>query len=299
MKYLYHHETTKAYLKAWSCDATLICASFFFWSLGTTEQKSHDGLSRALLYNVLDADPSLIPKLLPAMWREAYESDGSMSLPSTAETHGAFNKLAHLQDNSPKFCFFIDGLDEYSGNYADGIAFIKILSQSPNIKIIVSSRPIPACVQAFSGRPKIHLQDLTRDDIALYVNERIGAHPYMSDLLTIAPNDAENILSDLVEKASGVFLWVVLACNSLLEGFAACDGLSDLRQRVDELPPELESLFHHMLSKMEARYQDQAARLLRICHQNKVTPGAKPIFALGLSLLDDHKMDPRRITSFQ
>ena len=88
------------------------------------------------------------------MWREAYGADeGDLSLPSSAEMRQVFEMLGSSQDNSRKFCFFIDGLDEYSGNYMDGIAFLERLSASPNIKVIVSSRPIPACVEAFSGLP--------------------------------------------------------------------------------------------------------------------------------------------------
>ena len=40
-------------LREWASDAALTFASFFFHNLGSAEQKSHDGLSRAFLYNVL------------------------------------------------------------------------------------------------------------------------------------------------------------------------------------------------------------------------------------------------------
>src|SRR5947207_1985244 len=90
-----------------------------------------------------------------------------------------------------------------------------------------------------------------------------------------------------------------LACRSLLEGFAAFDRVSDLRRRVDELPPELEDLFQHMLGKIEGRYQSQAAKLLRICHQSHLVPGAETIVSLGLTLVGDCDTELGRVPLFQ
>ncbi len=108
-------------------------------------------------------------------------------------------------------------------------AFINSLVSSGNVKIVVSSRPIPACVQAFSSRPKLQLQDLTRDDIKTYVDDTIRSHPHVQNLMTMEPQMLQKILEDLMNKASGVFLWVVLACRSLLEGFAAFDYPDELQ----------------------------------------------------------------------
>ena len=314
MKYLYQHPEIQALLETWAPDRRLVMANFFFWHLGTPEQKTHEGLSRGLLYHVLDADHSLIPRILPTMWREAHNAGkANLELPSPGEIKEAFSKLKS-EITKDKFCFFIDGLDEYAGNPMSGIAFINSLVSSGNIKVLVSSRPLPACVQAFSSRPKLQLQDLTRDDIKTYVDDTIGSHPHVQDLITMEPQSIKRILEDLVNKASGVFLWVVLACRSLLEGFAAFDSPDELQRRVDELPPELESLFKHMLNKIEPRYQVQAAKLLRICYQRKVYPEAEPhmrsnfesygpisegIYTLGLALVDEYELDIRRVPNLR
>jgi len=299
MKHIYNYQKTKELLLRWADKAFLTLASFFFWNLGTMDQKSQDGLLRALLYRVLDSNRSLIPELLPNMWRQASISDEqAIDPPSLAEMKHVFDRLGECQDISRKFCFFIDGLDEYEGNYMDGIAFIERLSKSPAIKIVLSSRPIPACVEAFSEKPKLQLQDLTKPDIEKYVYDTVESHSYMVELLDTDSVEALAILSDLVDKASGVFLWVVLACNSLLQGFASYDRISQLRCRVDELPPQLESLFQHMLNKIEPRYRDEASKLLRLCHQSQRMSGAEPLYSLGLALVDCHEMDVCRAPTF-
>ncbi|ERF68231.1 hypothetical protein EPUS_08668 [Endocarpon pusillum Z07020] len=314
MKYLYQHPEIQTLLETWVPGRRLVMANFFFWHHGTPEQKTHEGLSRGLLYHVLEADHSLIPRILPTMWREAHDAGkANLELPSPGEIAEAFSKLKS-EITKDKFCFFIDGLDEYAGNPMTGIAFINSLASSGNIKVLVSSRPTPAWVQAFSSRPKVQLQDLTRDDIKTYVDDAIGSHPHVQDLMTMEPQIIQRILEDLVDKASGVFLWVVLACRSLLEGFAAFDSPNELQQRVDELPPELDSLFKHMLNKIEPRYQVQAAKLLRICYQRKAYPEVEPhtrigsplsvcisegIYTLGLALVDEHDLDMRRVPSLR
>ncbi|KAF5543826.1 hypothetical protein FMEXI_6885 [Fusarium mexicanum] len=62
MKYLYYSDRTRKLLKEWSHPRMCMVADFFFFDLGTEEQKSFEGLSRALLYQLLEPKPSLIHK---------------------------------------------------------------------------------------------------------------------------------------------------------------------------------------------------------------------------------------------
>ena len=300
MKHLYLSDSTRALLSEWAKGERCFICNFFFMNLGTVEQKSQEGLSRTLLYQILSANRDLIPKVLPHMWKEIYETEqkngpDDISLPSQAETRHAFSFIGSSGERIGWFCFLIDGLDEFIGDHMDGIAFIKDLAANEHVKVIVSSRPISDCVAAFSDLSKLRLQDLNRDDISLYVNDTIGSHEYMRNLIRMSSEECEKIIKDIIDKSSGVFLWVVLACRSLLSGFADYDNISELRRRVDELPPELEDMFQHMLGKIKTRYREQGARLLRICytHQTASWPNASPdIYAVGLALVQDYNTFP-------
>jgi len=244
------------------------------------------------LLSILQSRPDLISALLPGMWKDAQQSeDAVLEMPSKAEVDSAIDALhARMTMKSQprlKFCIFIDGLDEYSGNFRDGIEFIQTLARISNIKVLISSRPIPACVDAFSRSKKLQLQDLTRSDIGEYVQATLGNHEHMKFLSDADEASAAGIRQDIVNKASGVFLWVILACRSVLEGLAACDFISELRNRVDDLPPELEDLFSHMLGKGDPRYQAQGAQLLRICYENQLSKATKQVTTLGLALADE------------
>lgn len=290
MKYLLNHPSTRTLLSEWAKPHVLILDSFFFWHAGTPEQRSLEGLWRALLFKVLDSDRSLIPRLLPTMWREARASDSrsvELDLPSKAEQQSAFDRLLMIQNHTRRFCFLIDGLDEYTGDYFEGINFLKRLTTNVNFKVVLSSRPIPECVDAFAGSPKLHLQKLTKDDISCYVNTTIHSQPYSKTLMGQDRERGERLVQGLIGKASGVFLWVVLACRSILEGFAAFDSIADLEGRVNELPPELEELFQHMLGRVPRRYQEQASKLLRLVFRHHLVIRRMAAPTLGLALVEE------------
>lgn len=294
MKHTYTQKKTNTLLQQWAAGGQFRKADFFFWGLGTDLQKSQEGLSRALLFSILDSEPSLIQDMLPTMWKEAFQSEQStLNPPSKAEIALAFQVFRAHQtrgsttDDRVKYCFFVDGLDEYLGNCLDAIDFIKDLSSIPDVKIIVSSRPIPSCENEFASSPKLRLQDLTHDDIKDYVEATLGPHLRMDTMYDGNQKIASQIIQDIVKKASGVFLWVVLACRSVREGLAACDYLPELRKRVDDLPAELDDLFKQMLGKQEPRYQAQGAKMLSLCYHNQRTIGIDAMPTIGLALADE------------
>ncbi|KAL6695658.1 hypothetical protein J3F84DRAFT_395107 [Trichoderma pleuroticola] len=296
MKYMFASVETKQLLSIWADKYTI--ADFFFWHLGTPIQKTQEGLSRALLHKILSSHPNHNSTALPTMWSESRDGQREISPPSYAETLNAFEVLSSSGDLG-RFCLFIDGLDEYVGNYCDGIAFINRLAQSPHIKIIVSSRPIPECVAAFKHLPQLHLHDLTKPDISAYINDKIGRHSYMEKLSESNPSGSYQIISDLVEMSSGVFLWVVLACRSLLSGFTHFDGITELQSRVNELPRGLEDLFQYMLNKVEPGHWNQASRFLKICYIEQEAQGWTELdgmYALSLVLAIDYHINPILIT---
>ena len=293
MKYLYDLGETRNLLVHWA-GSDLTMAHFFFYGLGVPEQKTQEGLERAILYQILSAEPSLTPDLLPRMWREvrsmrevrSLQDDKPIVLPSPAEMSSAFVAIRNGLRSPRKFCFFIDGLDEYYGKCEYGISTIKLLAESPNIKVIVSSRPTSSCVSAFSRFPKLQLQYLTRQDIWNYIHDVIGSDPYLKDLFMLNPHSISGFCTEIASKASGVFLWVFLACNSVKSGFAANDNLEELQQRIEELPPELEDLFRHILEKIERRYRIQGAKTLRVCYTNHLY-GGLDIPSLGMAIVEE------------
>lgn len=293
MKFLYQHPDVTDMLQRWAGSRQLTMASFFHRNTGTAEQNNQRGLARGLLYHVLREKEALLPVCLPQMWKEAQSGCASLELPSAAELKWAFQQSGEQSTNGA-FAFFIDGLDEFKGNHRDGIKFIKDMTTSANFKILLSSRPRDTCVAAFDSKLKLRLQDLTRRDIDIYINELIRSHPYVADSSHLSESTVEELILKLGRKAHGVLLWIVLACRALLEGFEACDNAQELNRRVDDLPPELEELFQHILEGLPPHYLQQAAKLLRVCFSVECNDMG-PIATLGLAWADEGNTDLDRL----
>jgi hypothetical protein len=268
MKYMAHASETRRQLAAWSGNDKFIIASFFFWNSGTWLQKSQTGLLRSLLYTLLQNCDDLLPICLPS-WHAAasrgkLDSKDGLTL---TELKTAFFKAIESRAVARHFCFFVDGIDEFEGDHAELSEFFKSIANSPWLKVIVSSRPIPACVDVLYECANLRLQDLTHNDIEKYVYDMIGKHRRIKELQYEQKEETSNLVSEIVEKASGVFLWVTLVVKSLLDGLRNFDTIQDLRQRLDDTPEELRDLYKHMISCMEPLYRRQASEIFQIVYR--------------------------------
>ncbi|KAF5633934.1 uncharacterized protein FTJAE_6920 [Fusarium tjaetaba] len=205
-----------------------------FYALGKPEQKSQSGLLRSLLYQILHYDPSATEHALSHMWREACynQSSPELEVPSIDEMATAVNVLCSTLHADKKIFLLIYGVDEYEGKDLDIARFISELESFPNLKILMN------------------LQDLTKRDVAMYIQDTVASHPYIR---SASHFPVDEITQKFAQKASGVFLWVILACRSVVEGCDDFCTITELEARVDELPKELEDLIEHMLESIDPR----------------------------------------------
>lgn len=294
MKYIHRDVRTRRALEIWAGKKRLVIPSFFFWNLGSSLQKTQKGLLRSLLFDLLNQHQELIPSLFPGLCRTiATHGENDLAEPSFIELKNAFTNLARLKSDSLAVCFFIDGIDEYDGDHEELIELLDSISSpsSSHVKVVLSSRPIPACVAAFSGYAKLYLHDLTYNDMRLYVEDKIGRHPHMLIMKREDSIAAAELMTDITDKASGVFLWVSLAVKSLIHGFHNFDRVSDLRRRLEELPADLERLYDHMLQAMSPLYRQQASHLFQILMASTIVQGEDPLTLLQLSFAEEEDLE--------
>ncbi|KAF2111502.1 hypothetical protein BDV96DRAFT_184131 [Lophiotrema nucula] len=285
LKFLANHPRTNQMLAAWAEEKKLVTAKYFFWNAGNDLQKSKEGLLRSLLFEVLRQCPALIHPVcswMPFYFALGDHADSSWSLEMLLQ---CFSRLSKQTETSTKFCFFIDGLDEYDGDCFDLIEAIKKLSGCRAIKVCVSSRPWFAFRDAFGKSPQrmIKLEDLTRNDIALYVRHKIERHERYN-ILHMKDGQSQELVQQIVDKADGVFLWVFLVTKSILHGLTNADRISDLQRRISLLPDTLEKYFRHILDTVEEVYRGQTAKALRYALH---APPTGPIPLIVFSYLDE------------
>ncbi|KAF8847897.1 hypothetical protein BDZ45DRAFT_555664, partial [Acephala macrosclerotiorum] len=267
MKYICEHPATTRTLDEWAGQVKPLIASHFFWGAGTAMQKSQEGLIQSLLYQIFKQCPEIIQVVCPYKWNEA-PSNAPFELiePWTRqEIFDAFGRLADQELMSHKFCFFIDGLDEYDGEHLDLVRLLQRLGKSKNIKLCVSSRPWNVFMEAFNGFPerKLLLQEYTKEDIRTYVRDQLEENERFF-LLMQEDGSYMNLILEIVEKAQGVFLWVYLVVRSLLRGLSENDDIDILQTRLRGLPPDLERYFKQVFENVEPVYREQTGQILQI-----------------------------------
>lgn len=132
------------------------------------------------------------------------------------------------------------------------------------VKVCVSSRPWVAFEDAFCSEPSLRLDEYTKPDIRSYVEVNFRANPGFVAREKLDPEYANQIITNVSEKAEGVFLWVSLVVRSLMEGFSGGERLSDLQERLDELPSDLELLFLKILNKLNPKQLQRSAQFFQM-----------------------------------
>ncbi|KAI0438116.1 hypothetical protein F4803DRAFT_536193 [Xylaria telfairii] len=310
MKYLSTDQRLRRYLKVWRGSKPVLISCFFFWNSGSALQMSRVGLMRSLLYQTLSNCPEMIPRTFVDRWE--YEE-----LFGYTDRDWSWSELSNglfsiVSDDSKMFFFLVDGLDECDGDSRDLInVLFGVTPNRKNVKLCVSSRPWPVFEDAFRSRPSLQMQDLTFGDIRQFTSDRLRENAMFLQLQELNEHQAGFLIEQVTQKASGLFLWVVLVVKSLLEGLQDGDTIEDLQTRLLQIPEDLGELFEKMLRDLRPSYLEQASRILQIVRASYLpwrdlsmdTPslkkpkdyrdysftkdGASPLRLLTLSLVED------------
>ncbi|KAI1658413.1 hypothetical protein F4813DRAFT_48238 [Daldinia decipiens] len=287
MKYISDHPTTIETLSQWAYPDPIIVACHYFWSAGTSMQKSYQGLLQTLLYDIFRQLPDLIETTCTERWSKSAEATNH-ELWTIPELSRVLQRVTNRNDLGVKFCFFVDGLDEYEGDHLDFCQMLRELSKSPYVKLCVSSRPWNIFEDSF-GRDetrKLYMHDFTRPDIRSYVESRLQEHPRWEEVDAEA-EDTHWLIEEITERAAGVFLWVFLVTRELRNGLTEYDSFSDMRRRLNNIPSDLEAFFKQILDSVEPFYHQKLATTLRIA----LTKGSSASFLI-YSFHDDEDEDP-------
>ena len=263
MKFLQGDHRTMEFLAPWVDKHAVTVVGHFFWNSGAAMQMSKLGLLQTLLYGAIKDNPDLTSAVFPRRWKSYQLFGGDLHDWSMSELLQAFRLL--ISDDSTRFFFFIDGLDEFDGDGAEIVTFIlESMASRENVKFCVASRPWLVFEDAFQQQPSLRVEDLTTSDIRLFVTEKLRENHMFATLNELEPSAAHSLIAEVTEKASGVFLWVQLVVLSLLEGLRDGDCITDLQARLLILPSDLEELFEKMLRDLNPAYFEQASMYFQI-----------------------------------
>ncbi|RKL33537.1 hypothetical protein BFJ72_g10053 [Fusarium proliferatum] len=223
-----------------------LTASFFFNAQGELLEKTVTGMYRSLLLQLFCGYPDLEcvlddQELMPR------NRIGCLSL----NVLKGLLRAAVAKLGQRTFICFIDALDECDEQQVtDLIEYFENLAEQctedcTNLRICFSSRHYPYIDIKFGIRIILEQQTGHTGDLEMFImaNLRIKNRSLLADL-----RDA------MLEKAAGVFLWVVLAV-SILNKEGRRGGLA-LKTRLQEIPSGLSDLFKDLLKRDTTNMED-------------------------------------------
>ena len=209
MKYIADSNEIKHYLRCWGGSRRLILASHYFWSAGTSMQRSWEGLLRSLLFDIFMQTPKVMNTVCESLWKGLDMAQLSSFNWNRSHLGAVMFKLAQIDRLPVRICFLIDGLDEFEGDQFELSRALQDLSSCRDIKICLSSRPWNVFEDSFGleSRNKLYVHELTRDDILHYSESRLYDHPRWSTG-SVDQNLLSRLVNQITDRAQGVFMGV-------------------------------------------------------------------------------------------
>ncbi|RHZ57220.1 uncharacterized protein CDV56_100992 [Aspergillus thermomutatus] len=233
MKFAYSSMKSKSRYKP------AITASFFFNARGEYLEKSILGMYRSLLLQLLEGYPDL-QAVLDDPDVISFSQNGCPSLNVLKDLFRS--AVSALGQRS--FTCFIDALDECDEQQVMDMVqyFEELAEQSTNqgvlLRICFSSRHYPYIVIQRGIRLTLEDQSGHGEDLATYVERCLRIDD---------PALLEELRPQLLRKAAGVFMWIVLVIDILNNEYQ--HNPLALRKRLAETPSDLSELFKDILRR--------------------------------------------------
>ncbi|KAI6774853.1 hypothetical protein HG530_001611 [Fusarium avenaceum] len=264
MKFLAFNQQTVNHLNKWQSHVRIL--THFFWKPGQLLERSVQGMALSLLYQVLDGQPDLSRRLWetqPFIRQKRNSSDWSLDEISEA-------LVMALKASTELFCIFLDGLDEAKDlehlpwpDWTDSQVIHKLL-EVKNVKLCASSREEHAFCSFFKSASRLRIHQLNNHDITHFVRERL-------DICGLDCRDRDILVAKVVERAEGVFLWVILVVDSLNRAIRqSYTTFEMLEERLAHTPSDLTKLYVDMWDRIGDDAQLPSIRALASRYFNLV-----------------------------
>lgn len=251
MHYLVYTKRTTEYLNQHGQRYTII--DFYFdYRAGRSVANDLHGLVRMLLLQLCERFPSTEKQLAE---KNVHEPLSNTSLNAMVTTFCSI--VRRLPTN---ICIFLDGLDEYEGDYEALIQFINSIHDRTEAKICLASRPESTFERHFRSYPFIKMQDHNQASVEAYINEAMEkARESLMDIDSIVDDEMRH---EILNRAQGVIIWARLAVDELLRAVQTNRSKQDLLALLDRLPEELEQMYERCVLHIRQEHTSEGCLLL-------------------------------------
>ncbi|PTB60142.1 hypothetical protein M431DRAFT_502264 [Trichoderma harzianum CBS 226.95] len=277
VKFISRDPRFEALLQEWAAESQLLIITFYSWTAGVSRlQKSQEGLFRTFLFEAIQKRPQLAIDIFPARWFLLQSFGERIKLPALTmdELRTGFRNLLSATGNGLKLALLIDGLDEFDEDrhedHRDLIHLLREANAETGVKVCASSRPWNIFRDEYGQNPMLQLENLTQEDIKSFVQEQLQLSPGYRDFADTNQQAASKIITDIVDKSQGVFLWVSVISRLLLNALRDGTAILELQATIDNVPGEVADLFRYIWNRTSNRFRAEASqyfRLMKLCQE--------------------------------
>lgn len=273
-----------ANMKANSSDPSSIITAFFFNARGSDVERSPTGLFRTLLHSLCQQISALRATVLSKyLEKSRLLLRGWQWHPNEVK---ALLKSVVMPSilGQRRLILFVDALDEC--DFAEVKSLIRFfedlassaIEQDTRINICLSSRYWPQFEIRYCFQTRVEIAN--QRDIEIYIHNAMGPpDPQTNDSAHLIPLETQ-----ILKKASGIFLWVVLVVQGLLDARHVGATPSELENIVRKVPSDLSGFYLHQLQSTKIEDRFPLLRLLQcIFYSQRPLSATELRYALAFS----------------
>ncbi|KAI9656759.1 MAG: hypothetical protein M1821_003398 [Bathelium mastoideum] len=255
MKFAMVHQHTQDMLQHYRAE-TWIVGGYFFHDRGSSIQKSVRGLLGELLHRILANRKDLFHLVLPtfhSLLHRMRSNEPATDSWTFQDLIDSVSSVGSKVTRNLNICFFVDALDEEEGDHKNLLLVINTLARLASnthflVRLCVAGRPENLFKAALGDCPTFIIQEHTKHDIESYARGRLRDESKIL-MLDESQEELTHLITDVINRAQGVFLWVRLVVDETAEGICQGDTVRELRDDLSSIPTELEGLYTRALRR--------------------------------------------------
>ena len=236
-------------------------AAFYFNARGSDLEKTPLGLFRSILHQICLQDRGVLAEFLN-LYDECRRTapHGEVWSWSLYDLE-TFIRRVFRQCKPRRTFIFVDALDECDDQTVREVVYLfaeiakSAAENSLILNICLSSRHYPTI--SIPNCPEIVVEGGNELDITAYIRAKFSFTP-ASEASVV-----EELESSIIQKASGVFLWVVFVVELLLRDIDAGQPMSKLMQQLKHVPVSMEELYTGLCRSLTTEEQPFSVALVQ------------------------------------
>ncbi|KAH6884781.1 hypothetical protein BKA70DRAFT_1468248 [Coprinopsis sp. MPI-PUGE-AT-0042] len=213
-----------------------ICVAYIYFRYSDHTNATVKDFLAVLVKQTIERHPRYLPFLRALYNRHIREG----TQPSESELLHLLRLFTELIEAT---FYFLDALDEAPPGVQ--LDLLEKLS-SLNVKLFITSRPLPILEARFPGAHRFPIRAQDRD-LDLHINKEISRSPMLQTILNEEdPSFRERITTMIKKKCGGMFLHASLQLDALRD----CASVYDVEKTLECFPPRIEDVYSQTWSRI-------------------------------------------------